>query len=225
MGNIASNNQIKLSMGNMIRLFVIEDHYVIISGLRNFFRPSRDKIEISITASGIQDAITHSLGETFDIILLDLWLEHGDPEENFRVIQNKFPGKPVIIYTHEQLFQWQRKMFRAGVKGYLVKTADKNEIKTTFEKVLKGETVYPASMQQFNAKQRIFGDKNLPLRLTSDQERIVQLLSDGYALKQIADKQGRSTSTIEKALKEIRKKYDANTNVELLKIILLNRQI
>ena len=211
-------------MEKMIRLFVIEDHHVIVSGLRNIFRPSRDQIEIVITASSIKEALQHKPSEVFDLILLDLWLQEGDPEENFYQVRQHFPGKPIVIYTHEQLFLWQRKMYRAGVNGYLIKTADKAAIKSTFEKVLLGETVYSDAMKQYNAKKNIFESGNSLLGLSPDQERIVQLLADGYALKQIADKQCRSTSTIEKTLKEIRKKFDANTNVALLKILMLNKK-
>jgi DNA-binding NarL/FixJ family response regulator len=205
----------------MIRLFVIEDHHVIISGLRNIFRPSRDHIEITITASGISDALRHAPTEPFDIILLDLWLHEPDPESNFKKVKNQFPGKPIVIYTHEQLFLWQRKMFRIGANGYIIKTAEKSEIKSIFEQVMQGNTVYSTAMNQFNAKRNIFESSDNLFGLSTNQEQIIQLLSDGYSLKEIANKLCRSTSTIEKTLKEVRQKLNANTNFELVKILLL----
>ena len=56
----------------MIRLFAIEDHPVIVTGLRNLFRPSRDEIEIIGSANNVDDAILHADAAAFDIFLLDL---------------------------------------------------------------------------------------------------------------------------------------------------------
>ena len=56
----------------MIRLFTIEDHPVIVTGLKNLFRPSRDEIEITGAASNVDEAVLRADPETFDIILLDL---------------------------------------------------------------------------------------------------------------------------------------------------------
>ena len=63
----------------MIRLFVIEDHPVIVTGLRNLFRPSRDEIEIVGSASNVDDAVIEADPDVFDIFLLDLWLPDSHP--------------------------------------------------------------------------------------------------------------------------------------------------
>ena len=81
----------------MIKLFIIEDHPVIVSGLRNMFRPSRDEIEITVTATSLNEALMRSPLADFNIILLDLWLPDGDPEDNFKTLVNKFSGKPVVV--------------------------------------------------------------------------------------------------------------------------------
>jgi DNA-binding NarL/FixJ family response regulator len=207
----------------MIRLFVIEDHPVIVSGLRNMFRPHRDQIEISVTVTDLGQALRYEKRENFDLILLDLWLPDGDPEENIKALITRFPGKPVAVYTSEQSFQWQRKMFKAGAAAYLVKTADKSTIKSTLERVFAGETVFSYSIEQYQAKKSILESGNQHAGLTQDQQKLINLLSEGQSLKQIADKQGKSVSAIEKMLKQLRNKYEAKSNVELIKILLFSR--
>lgn len=205
----------------MIKLFIIEDHPVIVSGLRNMFRPSRDEIEITVTATSLNEALMRSPLADFNIILLDLWLPDGDPEDNFKTLVNKFSGKPVVVYTSEQSFRWQQKMFKAGVAAYLIKNADKTTIKSTLEKVHHGEIVYSHTIEQYHAKKELLESGNQPAGLTPDQQKVTSYLMEGLSLKQIADKQGRSVSAIEKMLKQLRLRFDANTNVELLKILLL----
>jgi DNA-binding NarL/FixJ family response regulator len=205
----------------MIKLFIIEDHPVIVSGLRNMFRPSRDQVEITVTASCLDEALKHNCVDDFNIILLDLWLPEGDPEDNLKMLLKQFPGKPVVIYTSEQSFRWQQKMFKAGVAAYLVKNADKTTIKSTLDKVHNGEIVFTYAMGQYHAKKELLGPGNQTTFLTPEQQKVIAYLSEGLSLKQIADKQGRSISAIEKMLKQLRKQFDANTNVELIKILLL----
>ena len=95
----------------MIRLFTIEDHPVIITGLRNTFRPSRDGIEITGSASNVDEAILHANPATFDIFLLDLWIPGYQPLQNIRQLKEHFAEKPVVMFTSEDSSIWQRKMF------------------------------------------------------------------------------------------------------------------
>ena len=101
----------------MIRLFIIEDHPIIVTGLRNLFRPSRDEIEIYGSASSADEAVKTDNSEAFDIIMLDLWLQSSPPLENMKKLKEKFPTKPIVMFTSEESSVWQRKMFDAGAKA------------------------------------------------------------------------------------------------------------
>ena len=109
----------------MIRIFTIEDHPVIVTGLRNLFRPSRDEIEIIGSASSVEEAVTRADPDTFDLFLLDLWLPNTNPILNVKKLKEIYPNKPITIFTSENSSSWQRKMFEAGVMAYLLKSADR----------------------------------------------------------------------------------------------------
>lgn len=205
----------------MIRLFVIEDHPIIVTGLRNLFRPSRDEIEIYGSASSADEAVQTADPEAFDIIMLDLWLQLSPPLENMKKLREKFPGKPVVMFTSEESSVWQRKMFDAGAKAYLLKTAEKIEIKLTLEKVAMGMTVFAGVMEQDYLNKKL----NLEMAsarhfLTPNQLEIVIMLSNGTTQKKIADNKGTSVSNIEKTIKHIREAFNARNNAELIKILL-----
>ena len=204
----------------MIRLFTIEDHPVIITGLRNLFRPSRDGIEIVGSANHIDETILKADPESFDIFLLDLWIPSSHPLQNVKRIKEKFPNKPIVIFTSEESMIWQRKMFEAGAVAYLLKNADKSEIKSTLEKVARGLTIFsgiiePAEDEKFRAA---FTDPKYIL--TPNQKELVVMLSNGLSQQSIADQKGTSISNVEKTLKHIREKCHAKSNVELIKILI-----
>lgn len=201
----------------MIRLFTIEDHPVIISGLKSIFRPSRDNIEIVGSARDVDEAVVTARGVELDIFLLDLWLPNAHPLLNVRKLKEHFGNKPIVIFTSEDSSSWQRKMFEAGVMGYMLKSATKTEIKMTLEKVIKGQVVYSGQVEDEDEKRLSMVYMGQTFTLTPNQKELVTLLASGLTQQQIADAKKSSVSTVEKTLKHIREKCGAKNNAELVK--------
>jgi DNA-binding NarL/FixJ family response regulator len=203
----------------MIRIFIIEDHPVTIAGLRTYFRPSRDIVIISKTANTLEEALLIDQG-SFDVILLDLWLPSGEPEDNFKKINLKFPGKPVVIYSGEMSVHWHRIMYKLGAKGFINKNAEKSLIENTIERVIKGETVYSLIINEYQSKRTLDGYRNPKFGLTKEQEEIIKLLTEGLSANEIAGKLHRDISVVNKQLKKIRRIFEVPTNANLVKTIL-----
>jgi DNA-binding NarL/FixJ family response regulator len=204
----------------MIRLFVIEDHPVIVTGLKNLFRPSRDEIEIVDNAFSVDDAIKKADPATFDVFFLDLWLPNAHPLLNVKKLKDQFYRKPIVIFTSEESPTWQRKMFEAGVMAYLSKGASKTEIKSTLEKIMKGQVVFSGIVEPDYEKKLASVLAGERFSLTPNQQEQVILLSKGYSQQQIAEEKKISVSTVEKTLKLVREKCDAKNNTELIRILL-----
>jgi len=204
----------------MIKLFVIEDHPVIVTGLKNLFRPSRDEIEIMGNAVNVDDAVAKADAESFDVFLLDLWLPEANPLVNVKKLKEKFPGKPIVIFTSEDSSSWQRKMFEAGVMAYLLKSTNKSEIKSTLEKVVRGQIVFSGMVEPDYERKLATILSGQKYHLTPNQHELVVLLSSGLTQQQIADAKKTSVSTVEKTLKHVRERCDAKNNAELIKILL-----
>ncbi len=203
----------------MIRLLVIEDHPVAITGLRNMFRPLRDGIEITTFENSIDKVISNVSAENFDMIMLDLYLFNTDPMENLRRLHHHFPGKPVVIFTSEESEYWQRKMYNAGVKAYILKSAGRKDIRGIILKVYEGKTVF----SDFIPQQDIEQINEMPgpgsLTVTKNQQIILQYISQGMTYKAIASIKDTTTSSIEKTMTHLRRKFGAHNNAELISIL------
>jgi len=127
---MADHHSVKDYLCTVIRLFVIEDHPVIINGLRNMFRPDREGIEVAGSATSVSEALVQAPLIAFDIFLLDLWISGADPVRNLAELNSRFPHKPVLIYTSEESSAWRKKMLRCGARGYLVKSVSKATLRT-----------------------------------------------------------------------------------------------
>ncbi len=209
----------------MIRLFIIEDHPVIVSGLTSLFRKEEEGISISQSAINVAEALKHANPETFDLILLDLWIPNSNPVDNVKQLRRHFPDKPIVIYTSEETAVWHRKMLHTGVKAYIIKTADITEIRSTLGLVASGKTVINGRVFPEEALSEYLSMLEGKFILSPLQLEMVYLLSKGHTQSEISDKTNSSLSKVEKMLRQIRESCGAKTNAELVRILMERREI
>ena len=202
----------------MIRIYIIEDHeQFIVGGIKRMFSsPSRDGITVVGSSPSVEDCIGTLDERSFDILILDLWLQNRLPLQNFRLLKNRFPDKPIIMLTAEQSYMWQRRMFKEGAHAYIKKTAGRDEFKTAIEMAMHGEKFFPSDLKQVEKNKDNLSKKKFGKFLTPEIEEILTLLSQGYNHKAIADHLGVSESKIDKVLKELREKFGVNNSLELV---------
>ena len=204
----------------MISVLMIEDHKVTINGLKSFFRPCRDEINITNTSISIEDALQIDDKGSIDAIMLDLWLPSGDPTTNYQQLEKNFPGKPIVIFTSEESIRWQRTMYDLGAKGFINKKAEKPLIENTLQRIMKGETVYSITMMEYESKKELEGYKDPIFELSKEQLQILNLFMEGKTTEEIAGVAGKNVSTINKQIKKIKAIFKVNSTVDLVKKVL-----
>jgi len=201
----------------MIRIFIIDDHPLVISGLKNMFRKDRDNIEVTGSALDVPMALQEIKTSSFDIILLDLWIRDTRPLENLRMLRRKFPFKPVVILTYEDCTIWQRKMYHAGAAGYLLKTSNKAQLREALVKIADERIVFPHLFEEVKYRRDLSSGTIVQNeKLTPHQHDVVSLLCEGNSRLQIGKRLSISISTLDKILNNIRRKFQAKTNSQLI---------
>lgn len=205
----------------MIKIFVIEDHEtIIVPGLRNLFRPSRDQIEIVGSSSGFPTAFSNPLLEFSDLIILDLWIPGHDPIHNMALLRGRFPNIPVLIYTSEELPFWQQKMMAAGAKGYLIKNCPREDLKSAIIHIANGGTWFTGPMTLTgNSETSENNSDSLLASLTPVQKEIVDLLASGNHHHEIAKRLNTTPARIDKTLIALRNKFQCKTTIELVVLL------
>jgi len=100
------------------------------------------------------------------------------------------------MFTSEDSIIWQRKMFEAGAMAYLLKNAEKSEIKLTLEKVAQGMTVFTGIVEPEREQTFRAGFSDPRYILTPNQKEYVVFLSNGLTQPEIAEKKCLSISTV-----------------------------
>ena len=108
----------------------------------------------------------------------------------------------------------------AGVKGYLIKNTNRNELKSAIMKVAGGGTWFTASLDEENQEKTAESSDKTNIVLNPAQKEILSLLTQGKNIKEIAELLNSKPAKIEKTLVNLRKQYQAETNIALIKILL-----
>jgi DNA-binding NarL/FixJ family response regulator len=203
----------------MIRLFSIEDHWLVTDGLRTKFRKSRNEVTISCSATTIEDALKGKSGDAFDIILLDLFLPGTEPVDNIKRLMGKYPGKPVVILSGEEQEIWKMQAAEAGVSAYLTKHATRDEMIDTLKRVFSGENILRDQMACAAIDQTTQTRHWHLFRIKPSEKELLRQLAKGVSQKQVAGNLHLSESAIEKTLGKLRTQFSAHTTLELIRTL------
>lgn len=108
-------------------------------------------------------------------------------------------------------------LFRIGIKGFLMKNSDIDEIDLAIRQVLEGKIYYNKALEKIigpELKRR--GKKLPPLKFTKREMEIMQLLSIGKTSKEIGYKFKLTLKTVETYRGRLLKKVGASNTSELM---------
>jgi DNA-binding NarL/FixJ family response regulator len=197
----------------MIKLFLLEDQYIIILGIKAMLRCTTSPINVVGYSNNVDQAVKEIHSSTIDIILLDLSLENADPVKNIRRLKLEFPHIPILIFSMENSLYWKIKMLFEGAQAYVIKDVHASELKKIINLAYQGITMIPPEVNRLVGSQN---NKNSQSAITQEDLDIIFDLSIGMYPKQVASKYKMSVSSIGKDLAKIRGKVNVKTNPELI---------
>ena len=150
-----------------------------------------------------------------DLLMLDLGLPGKDGLQVLREVKDKMPEKRIVILTS---FDDRERVYRAicnGASGYLLKTADPDDILAGIRDVMQGS----AALSSTIASMILEGfAKHGPVEetepLTSREEEVLRLLVKGFIKKEIGDQLDISQHTVDMHLRSVYRKLHVRTQTE-----------
>ncbi len=198
----------------MINIFVIDDHPVIIDGLKSLFTDGEDKIKITGSANSAKEALSKLKRSSAKIVLLDLVMPETSGVEFCLVIKNMFPEKKVIALTGSLNSTMLYNTWNNKADAILMKYCGKEELVNTIYRVLEGSRIVGSRVPEFrDAKQKRNG--NVP-KLTSSEQKILNLLAKGKTREEAGKILGSSYHAVSFHCKNLFKKFNENKLVSVL---------
>lgn len=194
-------------VGLTIRTLIIDDHPLVVDGLRGAL--GRDPaIDVIGTAGTLRHA--RELVETLspDVALLDLRLPDGSGIELLAEYQKRDRGPAFIVLSTYMTTQYVNAAIALGAAGFLLKTSPSEEIVTAIEDVVGGKLAYTAD--QLRASWRAGWTP-----LSSRERDVIAGVMAGLSNDELSVQLKVSRKTVEAYLSRLFERFGVYTRTEL----------
>lgn len=206
-------------MAKKNRVFIVEDHQLFREGLKSMLN-NRGDIEIVGEAEDGLDAI-RTIGQTqAEMVLLDLSIPKMSGISVMKEIKRDLPEIKILALTIHESDQYVLEAFDAGVDGYCIKDASREELMVAIDSVLAGKSYISPGISDQVIEGYLDGRKTLKEEsdwdtVTQREREILKLLAEGYQNKEIADFLHISAKTVEKHRSNLISKLDLHNVAQL----------
>lgn len=214
-------------MNDRIRIYIIDDHTVLRSGLRMLLNAEPDMTVVG-EASLVTQAGEEISGLQPDVVILDLSLPEINGLAGLALLQEKVPHSRFLILTMHDDEHYLRLALAQGALGYVIKQAANEELLSAIRVVNQGGTyLHPAhrgilfeSEQPPEETIAMMDDESPHDILSKREHEILVLVAMGYTNRQAAEKLFLSEKTIETYKSRLMTKLQLNSRVELVRYAL-----
>jgi len=135
-----------------------------------------------------------------DILILDILLPGISGLEVLRQLHETLPDLKVLIFSAKSEKQLARGLLKAGVRGYVPKSARLSELRQAVDAVAAGDTWFSETFQKAMADALTAPESDVDAKgatLTDREKEIAVLLAKSYSSKEVAVKLDISAKTVE----------------------------
>lgn len=205
-------------MQTKIRLGIIDDHAVVINGLRSMLatEPNLDVVYTTQQATALLDFLQN---DTLDVILMDIQMPEINGIDLCKQVLKAYPATKVIAFSSFDDSNYVKQIFRGGARGYLLKNADKQTIVKAIELVMANEEFMDETIKRILLQESITGHRRsiYEIPLTKREKEILQLIANGLSNQEIADQLYISLRTVETHRFNLTQKLDVKNAAGLVK--------
>jgi DNA-binding NarL/FixJ family response regulator len=207
--------------GGKIKVLLAEDHLIVRQALGGLIQRQAG-VEVVGEAADGREAVRLAKELHPDIVLMDIGMPGLNGIEATRQIRSAVPGTRILALSVSTDPQMATEMLRAGASGYLIKTCGIDELVQAVRSVMGGQTYLSPTIGAAVAEAVISGQTGAgsAIPLTPRQREVLQLVAEGYTVKEIADRLKRSTKTIEMHRLHIMDALNLRTVAQLTKYAL-----
>jgi DNA-binding NarL/FixJ family response regulator len=188
---------------NSIRILAVDDHPMFRQGIAGLVAAQPDMSLVAEAANG-QEAIQQFRAHHPDVTLMDLQMPEINGLDAMIAIRGEFPDARIIVLTTYMGDVQVLRALKAGARGYLLKQSLNKELTDTIRAVHAGRKVLSNEVSLQLAEH---AGEDL---LTPAEIRVLRLIAEGYANKEIGAQLAISEETIKSQVRSILSKLNAN---------------
>src|SRR5258705_6257136 len=158
----------------MIRIFIVDDHPVVIEGIHSLLKNEKD-IEWVGQAMNAPSCLGFFVNNTADVILMDISMPGMDGVELCREMKEKYPGILILGLSTFNQGLYIKKMMENGASGYVLKNSSKEELIKAIHTVDEGGIYFSGEAGVALAEYQKSSKVEMPV-LTPREKEILDLI-------------------------------------------------
>jgi DNA-binding NarL/FixJ family response regulator len=207
---------------NMIRILVVDDHPVLLSGLSLLLNAEPD-MEVAGTADSGPKALAQAKELQPDIVLLDISLPGTSGLLLLPEILRQAPKTRVLMLTMHEDHQYLKEAVAKGAKGFILKKCLDVDLLYAIRSVMRGQMyIHPAMMPDILAEQErgtASPEELLWLSLSTREQQVMLAVTMGYTSREIAEQHFLSEKTVATYRSRAMAKLGLETRAELVDFV------
>jgi RNA polymerase sigma factor (sigma-70 family) len=190
-----------------LRLLLIDDHFVVRSGLASSLELEDDLEVVGELERGEEASAAYACLKP-NAVIMDLQLPGMSGIDATRALMTNHPDARVLIFSTFARDDEVLAALRAGALGYLQKSASRDALLAAIRSVARGERSLPAELDQ---RLRVLMAE---AEVTPREREILKLITQGRANKEIAADLAISEDTVKQHVSRILQKLRVNDRAQ-----------
>jgi DNA-binding NarL/FixJ family response regulator len=207
----------------MIRLFIVDDHPVVIEGIHSLLQNERD-IEWAGQAMNAQSCLGFFVNNTANIILMDINLPDMSGVDLCAVMKEKYPGIFILGLSTFNQGLYIKKMMENGASGYILKNSSKDELLAAIHTVCDGGIFFSGEAGEALKHYQRSEQKEMPV-LSRREKEVLELIAEGFTNPEIAERLFISQFTVDSHRKNLIAKLNVKNTASLVKVAMDHKLI
>ena len=200
------------------RILLVDDHQVLREGLRSLLEKQPD-MEVVGEAGDGHTALLLIQELKPDLVIMDVSMPGLDGIDTTRLIARDYPGTKVLALSMYLRKSFVSEMFKCGASGYVLKESAFAEIVEAIETILTGQKYVCRKVAGLIVDGYVPGRDGSPpkTQLTEHETKIIRMLANGMASKEIARVTNTSVKTIDACRRRVMQKLRVASTADLVK--------
>jgi two-component system, NarL family, nitrate/nitrite response regulator NarL len=202
-----------------IRIFLADDHLLILEGVSSLIQAIDDFELVGKTTTG--EALIDALAKTLplpDVCITDVEMPGMGGIAALKTIKERFPGMKVLMLTmHDEPFYINRAV-KEGADGYILKNLTAESFAESVRKVVNGASFFTTGVRPTVSVKPATdeSDEGSPQGLTPREKQILKRIAEGKSNKEIAKELFISNRTVDTHRNNLMRKLNISSSVQLV---------
>jgi len=200
-----------------IRLVLADDHPLIREGFKSLLQKN-ERFEIVGIAENGKELIELAGNLLPDVILTDINMPVVNGLDALKNIAELYPDIKLIVLTMHEEREYIIHALKIGVQGYLLKNIERSDLEKAIISIFEGGKYFSPIVTNILAEVVVRPSQNNVVgEITPREKEVLELVAQGQSTKQVADKLGIGTRTVESHRMNMLKKLKASNTADLVR--------